>query len=49
MKCNKIMVVIGFFVAISAIIASITTVFIVNEKKRKDDEELERYLKYSIQ
>ena len=38
--------IITFAVAVSA---SLTTLFIVNEKKKRDEEELERYLDCSIQ
>ncbi len=38
--------IITFAVAVSA---SLTTFFIVNEKKKRDEEELERYLDCSIQ
>lgn len=41
--------VIGIIAAIAAVIASITTAVLMLEKKRKDDEELERYLDYGIQ
>ncbi len=41
--------VLGIITAIAAVIASITTAVLMFEKKRKDDEELERYLDCSIQ
>ena len=40
---------IGVIAAIAAVIASFTTAFLMLEKKRKDDEELEHYLDCSIQ
>lgn len=41
--------IIGIIAAIAAVIASITTAVLMLEKKRKDDEELERYIDCSIQ
>ena len=29
--------------------ATVTTIFVINEKKKKDEEQLEEYLDYSIQ
>lgn len=40
---------IGVIAAVAAVIASITTAILFHEKKRRDDEELERYLDCSIQ
>lgn len=42
-------VVLGVIVSVAAVIASITTAVLMLNKKRKDDEELERYLDCSIQ
>ena len=42
-------VMIGVIASIAAIIASLTTAVLMLDKKRKDDEELERYLDCSIQ
>ena len=52
MENNKkinLWLVIGAIAAVAAVIASLTTAFLMVEKKRKDDEELERYLDCSIQ
>ena len=42
-------VIIGVIAAIAAVIASLTTAFILVDKKRKNDEELDRYFDCSIQ
>ena len=40
---------IGIIAAVAAVIASVTTAILIHEKKRREDEELERYLDCSIQ
>ncbi|MDO4459357.1 MAG: hypothetical protein Q4C42_04605 [Clostridia bacterium] len=47
-KNSKLIVLIGIISALVALVATITTVLVVLDKK-KDEEELERYLEESIQ
>ena len=35
--------------SVVALLATVTTLFVIKEKKKKDDAELERYLEDSIQ
>ena len=41
--------VIGLIAAVAAVIASVTTAILIHEKRRREDDELERYLDCSIQ
>jgi hypothetical protein len=47
-KCNNLILFISLITGIAAVVATITTVVIFNDKKRREDEELERYLDNSI-
>ena len=48
-KKNGIFTIIGIIAAVAACTAAITAFLIVRDKKKKDNEELERYLDCSIQ
>ncbi len=48
-KKGTLFTIIGIIVSVAAITAAVTAFLIVRDKKRKDDEELERYLDCSIQ
>lgn len=49
MKRSKLGVIIGIVTFAAAVSAAITAFLLVNEKKKRDEEELERYLDCSIQ
>lgn len=49
MKKSKLALIISIAASITALAAVIATLLIVRDKKRKDEEELERYLDCSIQ
>ena len=51
MKDNKnaLGIIIGVVTFAAAVAAAVTGLFLVNEKKKRDEEELERYLDCSIQ
>ncbi len=46
---NSLGIIIGVVTFAAAVAATITAFFLVNEKKKRDEEELERYLDCSIQ
>lgn len=46
---NSLLTIIGIITSVAALTAAITAFLIVKDKKKKDDEELERYLDCSIQ
>lgn len=48
-RYNRLALLIGFISAIAAVVASVTALCIFFDKKKKDEEELERYLDCSIQ
>lgn len=49
MKHNKWAMLITIIASIATITAAVTAFVVIREKKKKDDEELERYLDCSIQ
>lgn len=50
LKCgNKLIAVIGLMAVITALVASVATLFAVLDKKKRDNEELEHYLDCAIQ
>lgn len=48
-KSGKLGWIIGVISAVAAITAAVTAFLIVREKKKRDEEELDRYLDCSIQ
>ena len=48
-KNGKLGLIIGVISAVTAVTAAITAFLIVREKKKRDEEELDRYLDCSIQ
>lgn len=48
-RYNRLALLIGFISAAAAVVAAITALCIFLDKKKKDEEELERYLDCSIQ
>lgn len=48
-KCHKIALLIGLITSVAAVVATITTIFMLHRKKKREDEELEHYLDCSIQ
>ena len=49
MKSCKLGWIIGIIAAVSALSAALTAFFIIQGKKKKDEEELDRYLEDAIQ
>lgn len=49
MRKSTLGVIIGIVTFAAAVSAAITAFLLINEKKKRDDEELERYLDCSIQ
>lgn len=49
LKRGTLGIIIGIVAFAAAVSAAITAFLLVNEKKKKDEEELERYLDCSIQ
>lgn len=49
MKKSTLGIIIGVVTFASAVAAAITAFLLINEKKKRDEEELERYLDCSIQ
>lgn len=48
-KKSSLGLIIGIIAGVAAITAALTAFFIIRDKKKKDEEELDRYLDCSIQ